>query len=310
MQTLVSDDVNGRGEMLLVHHAANRDHAYPPGCLEGLRACLEAGARLIEVDISPMADGDFLLYHDDHLDGGTTGQGSVAACTMDCARDLRLVWKDEETPYSPSTLSQALGLLTSHSQPVELQLDLKPHAPLTEAVLAGLVRMLEPYGDRVRVSSAGDWAIRSLHALAPSLRLGYDPLLYIEPDMGNEKDRKRPPYRVGAYGYRDDHPLAMMRWGSTADYLSARAEALWTQMPIAGAIWYIRASLLGCMLDDGFDWISYLHRRGAEVDAWTLDAREPEQVILGQRLAAAGADRVTTNDAPALAIALGNAVEF
>ena len=115
---------------------------------------------------------------------------------------------------------------------------------------------------------------------------------------------------MGAYGYRDDHPLAMMPWGSTADYLSARAEALWTQVPIAGAIWYIRASLLGCMLDDGFDWISDLRRRGAEVDAWTLDAGEPEQVALARRLAAAGVDRITTNDAPALAVALGSEVEF
>ena len=54
--------------MLLAHHATNRDHAYPAGCLEGLRACLRAGARLIEVDISPLADGDFLLYHDGHLE--------------------------------------------------------------------------------------------------------------------------------------------------------------------------------------------------------------------------------------------------
>jgi len=296
--------------MLLVHHAANRDHAYPPGCLEGLRACLEASAKLIEVDISPLADGDFLLYHDGYLDGGTTGQGSVAACTIACARDLRLVWKGEETPYAPGTLSQALELLTSHSQPVELQLDLKLHAPLSEAVLAGLVRMLEPSGDRVRVSSAGDWAIRSLHALAPTLRLGYDPMLYIEPDTGDEKDRKRPPYRVGAYGYRDDHPLAMKRWGSTADYLSARAEALWAQVPIASEIWYIRASLLACMLDDGFDWISYLHQRGIQVDAWTLDAREPEQVNLARRLSAAGVDRITTNQAPILATCLSHEVEF
>ena len=136
-------------------------------------------------------------------------------------------------------------------------------------------------------------------------------MLYIEPDTGDEKDRKRPPHRVGAYGYRDDHPLAMMRWGSTADYLSARAEALWTQvLPVVGAIWYIRATLLGCMLDDGFDWIFYLRQRGAQVDAWTLDAREPEQVNLARRLIAAGVDRITTNDALTLAAALGSEAEF
>lgn len=239
---------------LLVHHAANRDHTYPSGCLEGLRACLDAGARVIEVDISPLADGDFLMYHDGNLDGGATGKGPVAQCTSARARDLRLVRDGERTPHAPAILSAALGLLMSHRRPVELQLDLKLHAPLTGRVLSGLVDMLKPWLDRVTVSSAGDWAVRALRALAPELRLGFDPLLYIEPDIGDESDRQRPPYRVGAYGYRDDHPLAMIRWGSPADYLAARADALWAQVPIAGAVWYIRASLLAGMLEDGFDW--------------------------------------------------------
>ena len=133
-------------KVLLVHHAAMGGHCYPPCSLEGFQACLGAGARFIEVDISPLADGDFLLYHHGHLDGVTTGQGPVAACTSARARDLRLVWEGQETPYAPATLGQALGLLASHGQTVELQLDLKPHAPLTEAVLAGLARLLAPFG--------------------------------------------------------------------------------------------------------------------------------------------------------------------
>jgi glycerophosphoryl diester phosphodiesterase len=47
-----------------------------------------------------------------------------------------------------------------------------------------------------------------------------------------------------------------------------------------------------------------LHARDAQVDAWTLDAHRPEQVALARRLAAQGVDRITTNDAPALAQAL------
>ena len=89
------------GKTLLVHHAANRGRKYPPGCLEGLRACLRAGARAVEVDISPLADGDFLLYHDGHLDGGTTGHGPVAACTSACAKDLRLIWRGRRLRQRP-----------------------------------------------------------------------------------------------------------------------------------------------------------------------------------------------------------------
>ena len=295
---------------LLVHHAANRSHDYPVGSLDGLRDCLEAGARAIEVDISLLADGDFLLYHDARLETGTTGQGPVAGYTAAQAADLRLTREGEPTRYPPATLSKALSLLATCERPVELQLDLKLNAPLTTKALAGLAGMLELHGDRVRVSSPGDWAIRTLRVIAPDLQLGFDPLLYLEPDIGDEDDRRRPPYRVGAYGYRDDHPLAMIRWGHTADYLAARAEALWAQVPVAGAVWYIRARLLERALDDGFDWILWLHQRGVRVDAWTLDSGPDEDTSLASRLVTAGVDRITTNNAPALADALGDCVAF
>jgi hypothetical protein len=97
--------------------------------------------------------------------------------------------------------------------------------------------------------------------------------------------------------------LASRRWGPTADYLAARAETLWIQAP-PDAVWYINAGVLARSLDDGFDWVADLHQRGAQVDAWTLDPDRPERVALAGRLAAAGVDRITTNDPPNLALAL------
>jgi glycerophosphoryl diester phosphodiesterase len=57
-------------------------------------------------------------------------------------------------------------------------------------------------------------------------------------------------------------------------------------------------------LADGFDWIAFLHGRGAQVAAWTLDPDQPHQLHLARTLVAAGVDRITTNDAPAMAAAL------
>jgi glycerophosphoryl diester phosphodiesterase len=111
---------------------------------------------------------------------------------------------------------------------------------------------------------------------------------------------ERPPFGLGAYGYWDDHPLASRRWGETADYLAARAEALRAQAP-SGAIWYIRAKLLTSALAEGFDWIADLHGRGAQVDAWTLSPDSPADVELARQLVAAGVDRITTDNAPDLA---------
>jgi glycerophosphoryl diester phosphodiesterase len=273
--------------------------------MRGLKTCLDVGARVVEVDISLMADGDFLLLHDGVLDGGTSGSGPVVALTADQAMDLYLTWQGTVTEEPVGLLSQALDLVSSCSQPVELQLDLKPDTPLDDEALANLVAALQPVKNRVRVTSGADWALRRLRALDADLPLGFDPLLYLDasPHDTEENGHPVPPFRQGAYGYWDDHPLATRRWGETVDYLAARAEALWAQSPPV-SIWYIRARLLAQALEDGFDWIAYLHSRGAQVAAWTLNAERSADVELAWQLAIVDVDRITTDEAPALARAL------
>ena len=297
--------------ILLVHHAANRDHTYPSTSLPALQACLEAGARVVEVDISLLADGQFALLHGPLLERETTGSGPVAALTSDEVRALqyRRRGQGEPTAVPVALLPDAVDQLQRNPGTVELQLDLKPDVYSSDAVLSRLVASLRPVKDRVRVTSPSDWALRRLRALDRELPLGFDPLLYLEIDYGEDSDPTVPPFRRGAYGYWDDHPLSTRRWGSAAAYLAARAEALWNQAP-AGAIWYIDAALLGQALDDGFDWVAHLHSLGAEVDAWTLDAHKPERVALANRLAAAGIDRITSNNAPALSQVLDAATVY
>jgi glycerophosphoryl diester phosphodiesterase len=304
--------------VLLVHHAANRGYVHPPSSLRGLRACLEAGARVVEVDVIPLAGGDFALLHDERLDESTDGSGLVSALTADQVRHLRHTWQGTLTDEPVGLLSQAIPLLRSHAAPSlqELQLDFKPGAPPADAVLRDLLRAIKPVKERVRVTCGEDWVLRRLQALDPDLSLGFDPLLYLEidadPAVSPEETPDPLPFRVGAYGYRDDHPLALRVWGTPADYLAARAETL-AVLPPPGGVWYIHASLLARVLDDGadevhpFDWIAYLHARSIQVDVWTLDAGRPGHVELAHRLIAAGVDRITTNDAPRLSEALNEA---
>jgi glycerophosphoryl diester phosphodiesterase len=291
-------------DLLLIHHMANRDHEHPPGTLPALRACLEAGARAIEIDISLLADNQFALLHGPLLEHETTGSGPIRAHTTEQVRKLRHLHQGKVTTVAVGLLSEAIELLQQYPGSVELQLDLKPDVYSADDVLSRLVTSLRPVKDRVRVTSPSDWALRRLRALDPDLPLGFDPLLYLEADLGKNREPGIPPFRHGAYGYWDDHPLASRRWGSAAEYLTARAEALYAQVPV-GMIWYIHAWLLGKALDDGFDWIAYLHAHDTQVDAWTLDAQSPEHVVLAQRLIAQGVDRITTNNAPALAPVLG-----
>jgi glycerophosphoryl diester phosphodiesterase len=291
---------------LLIHHSANRGDGYPHNSLGGLRRCLEAGARVVEIDINPLRDGDFALLHDDWLEGSTTGSGPVYAITADQVRTLRYLQRGDVTSERVGLLTEAVSLIQDYVHFQELQLDLKMSVPSTDAVLDRLLRILEPVKARVRVTSDADWAVRRLRALDADLPLGFDPLLYLQVENPGENI---PPFRLGAYGYWDDHPLSVRRWGTVADYLAARAEALWAQAP-ANAAWYIHASLLVQAIGDGFDWIDYLHARSAWVDAWTLDAEKAGHLELARQLIAAGIDRITTNDAPRLAAALDGAAQF
>jgi glycerophosphoryl diester phosphodiesterase len=290
----------------LVYHAARRGDRFPASSLSGLRDCLNADARFVEVDINPLADGEYALLHERFLEDETDGRGSVAAATGDTVRELRRRWRGELTGERVATLSEAVALAAGSPTLVELQLDLKAYAPVADSTLESLGRLVRPLGRRVRVSSTSDRDLRRLHAVAPDLDLGFDPLRHLDVDPGPGKRTSRYLSRTGDYGYLDDHALAADRWGTASEYVAARAEVLWAQAPVS--MWYIRATLLARMLADGFDWVADLHRRGAQVTAWTLNADQPHHLGLAAELIERGVDRIITDDAPRLAEALGGAV--
>jgi HAD superfamily hydrolase (TIGR01662 family) len=297
------DRRNAATPVELIHHAASRERDLPPSSLAAVAACLAARARVIEVDLNLTADGDFVLLHGPLLEYETTDSGPIQARTAAELSQLRHVWRGQVTDLRVGLLGQALELLAAHRYPVEVQLDCKPEGLSDPAVLARLVERLQPVKHRVRLSSEADWLVRRIQLLDAELPVGFDPLLYLEQVDDEWAERDGPPFRRGAYGYLDDHPLASRRWGPPADYLAARAEALCAQAPGA-SMWYIRARLLAHTLDDGFDWMATLHERGTRVTAWTLDPDNPASVALARRLAGQGVDRITTNDSEGLARAL------
>jgi len=287
---------------LLIHHAANRDHVHPPGSLSALSACLEAGARVVELDVTPLANGDYALLHDSLLEEATDGRGPVGQATAEGIKRLRYTQGGKLSEEPVGLLSEAVECARAYRALDELQLDLKADAPLSESALASLVRLVEPLGPRVRVSSCADWALRRLRRISPLLALGFDPQFYLDVETGEEGQRL--PFRHGPYGYRDDHPATLYRWPSAAGYLAARLEALLAQLP-SGLVWYVRASCVARVLADGCDWVTLLQQQGCQVAAWTLNPDRPGELALAGRLVDAGVDRITTDAAPRLAMALG-----
>jgi glycerophosphoryl diester phosphodiesterase len=292
---------------IIVHHKAALDGQYPPNSLEGIRACLEAGAAFIEIDVVALADSDYLLVHDETLESETTGAGRVDQCSLADSDSLFIRMADgSASTYRVPRLGEVVQLLLDYPNGGRIQLDYKNVIPFSDPEpLHRLVRIIEPLGDRVLVSTGADWQLRRLHRLAGWLELGFDIHFYLDwrtPD--DTVDPRVPPYRQGAYGYWDDHPLSLQQFWTAAEYLAERCEMLITLLP-AVTTFYIDHRLLVQSLDDDFNWAETLHHAGIKLDAWTLDADNPLAAANAKRLLAAGVDQFTTNTPAALAAMLG-----
>ncbi|HEX2620028.1 MAG TPA: hypothetical protein VHL11_07770, partial [Phototrophicaceae bacterium] len=182
-----------------------------------------------------------------------------------------------------------------------LQIDFKNVLPMTDdELLRRLVKLIQPLGDRVIVSSGADWQLRRFRKLAPWLDLGFDIGFYLDWSASGEgRDLRQPPFRIGAYGYFDDHLLATQSIWSKAEYLAERFEMLTSAVP-AISTFYVDHRLLIQALEDGFNAAEALHAVGIKLDAWTLDTTSDEAVNNALKLLAAGIDQFTTNTPTAL----------
>jgi len=281
----------------LVCHMGVLSGRLPQNSLEAVRECFEAGAGRIEIDVHSLAGRDYVVYHDRRLETHTTGNGSAGAATPDDVRALRFRQHPESRP---PLLSEVVELARGYD--TELQLDWKDLRLMSAERLRALIESVTPVRERIIVSSGQDWNLRRLHRADPSFPLGFDPGHYL--DYAIEGQFVFLPRNLGAYGYRDDHPMALARAEATADYLAARMEMLLLQAPGAREF-FINFRMVLQMLDDGFNVAEWLHERGVGANVWTCDHGGPESARWVERLVAAGVDRITTNTAPAWATAFG-----
>ncbi len=282
----------------LIHHKAALDgQAALPNTLEAIENCLCASAPVIEIDICALAEADYLVLHNDTLDGETTGRGSIRQCTVEAAKPLKLAHHGAISSYRPPLLSEIVQLWQSTPHPAEtfLQLDFKDAIPFdSDEPLERLAKLIAPLGKQVIVSSVADWQLRRLHKLAPEIRLGFDPQLYL--DWRGKEDEPFPK-ALGAYGYWDDAPLAMARTWPTPHYLADRCAAL-VQMVPSAEIHYFRYGLVLQSLKEGFNWATALAEHGVALDVWTVDL--PKAPAAAQTLIAAGVPYITTNTPKAM----------
>ena len=278
----------------------------PPNSLWALGECLRRGVVAVEIDVTPLADSDWLLSHDLDLGAFCTGRGAVSAITTADSRAEYLVRDGAVTAEHPSLLSDALDLVERLPGPTLVQLDLKAPAALPPSALPGLVSLIAPVRDRVLVSSPADWCLRELRRLAPWIRLGFDPQYYLDAHQNHLPDgRTLAPPRLSRFGYFDD---LVVRFAAEADsggesaYLESRLLSL-AERASDAETWFVRGSLL-LRAASALDAVAWLHRREISVAAWTLDPVGNAAIAAARSLAALGVDYITTNRAEDLAAVL------
>ncbi len=288
--------------LLTYHRLLSGSGRHPPNSLSALDEVLQQSAAAIEFDVHAIGDGDYLLLHDETLDRETTGHGPVAAMTAARCKALRLKGWNEP----PALLSEVAAALARCARPLKVQVDLKDALPFGQDGARRLLRALEPVRSnaqlRVVVGCLGDWNLRTLHRLDRSLPLGLDFALYLDV----RADEPGPlPARAGAYGYLDDHPLARERHMPARDYLEDRIESLCGLVPDPAEV-YLRKEFVHQALADGCNPVETARRvlGGVVVDAWTLDADEPQAGAQLNALLDAGIDQITTNTAMQLSALL------
>ncbi|MDQ7820229.1 MAG: glycerophosphodiester phosphodiesterase family protein [Armatimonadota bacterium] len=289
----------GRRVLLKYHKLLSGTGRHPPNSLSALREVLDGGAEVIEFDIQPLADGDYAVLHDERLESETTGWGPVRACARADLKTLRLRGSDEP----PATLSDVVEVLAAVRRPVKVQVDCKEWRPWSEERARHLLGALEPLRRvpalRVVVGCLGDWNLRLLHRLDPTVAVGLDWMFYLD---GPADEHARLPTRVNAYGYLDDHPLGFRRILPPAAYLADRVDSLCRLVEGAQEV-YLRKEFLLQALADGFNPVPFLRQRLGRpvvVDVWTLNEGPDSQNDL-RAVLEAGVDQVTTDTAVQLA---------
>jgi glycerophosphoryl diester phosphodiesterase len=258
-----------------------------------IEECASERVMRTEIDIRVLRDGEFIVLHDDRFDRVTDASGLVREATA--VEATRSRFKDGSHPL---LFSDAVDLIAANEYPRRIELDLKDLAPYTRPQAEALARAVQPLKDRGHFSCPADWNLRRLLMVDPTLLVSLNPHCYIDTEL--DDDVRLP---MGAYGYRDAHPLARERVSRTSDYLRDRFGGIMRLVPgILEA--HLRLGMLERILDDGVaDVAEIFHSLGLKLDAWTLDAGTPRWRERLARIVAAGVDIVTTDTARELGVA-------
>lgn len=148
----------------------------PENSLPALAAAVAMGAEEIEFDVWSTADGELVVFHDEHLDRLSNGSGKVWEQTWAELKTLDFGTKAGEcfAGMGPARLEDVLKKLSCHAvMNLHLKTPKGSKQPYDEAQLQKLLHLIHKYdcAKHVYIMSGNDTVLRQLRALAPNLIL-------------------------------------------------------------------------------------------------------------------------------------------
>jgi hypothetical protein len=212
----------------------------PPNSLAALESCLRAPVARVAVDLHVVNGLGFVAGH-----------GLLPPTVRD----------------RPPRLRDIVALVSAVPGPATVELRLVDTAPLTWARTEELARLVAPAAKRTVVTGRADWNLRRLRAVAPDLRVGFAPALY----LGRDPDR-----------------------------ISPRLVDAIRLVPGAREV-HLRLETFEAMLDEGVIDAALIHRLGMRLSVGALDTTTARWRDRLSRAVDAGADMISTETPRALA---------
>jgi glycerophosphoryl diester phosphodiesterase len=117
------DCLRERDAVMVSAHRGGPSPGFAENALSTFEHTLALAPVFLEVDVSRTRDGALVLMHDDNVDRTTTGQGALAAMTLESLQQLRLTDEDGAVlDEHPPSLRQALHWAEDRAV---LELDIK-----------------------------------------------------------------------------------------------------------------------------------------------------------------------------------------
>jgi glycerophosphoryl diester phosphodiesterase len=144
--------------------------AAPENTLAAIRAAIEAGADMAEIDVTLSSDNQVVVIHDETLDRTTNGSGEVSRFSRAELREL-----DAGSWFGPSFVGERIPTLDEVLTAVEGRILLNVEIK-SEAVVRGVVEKVasaireHEMAELVVVSSFSPDALRQMHEVAPEIR--------------------------------------------------------------------------------------------------------------------------------------------